>query len=50
MRCWPSLRCTALAGDDFPMTAGEQIHNFLSYCESDSHIAASHYLFLVLFC
>lgn len=26
---WPSLRRAALAGDDFPMTAGEQVRDFL---------------------
>lgn len=26
---WPSLRQTALAGDDFPMTKGEQIRDFI---------------------
>jgi nucleoside-diphosphate-sugar epimerase len=28
-RLWPSLRRAALAGDDFPMTAGEQIRDFM---------------------
>jgi nucleoside-diphosphate-sugar epimerase len=29
-RFWPSLRRAALAGQDFPMTAGEQIRDFIS--------------------
>jgi nucleoside-diphosphate-sugar epimerase len=29
-RFWPSLRRAALAGEDFPMTAGEQIREFLA--------------------
>ncbi|MCX5926728.1 MAG: NAD(P)-dependent oxidoreductase [Cyanobium sp. LacPavin_0920_WC12_MAG_63_22] len=28
-RFWPSLRRAALAGDDFPMTAGEQVRDFI---------------------
>jgi nucleoside-diphosphate-sugar epimerase len=28
-RFWPSLRKAALAGDDFPMTAGEQVRDFV---------------------
>jgi nucleoside-diphosphate-sugar epimerase len=28
-RFWPSLRRAALAGEDFPMTAGEQIRDFM---------------------
>ncbi len=28
-RFWPSLRRAALAGEDFPMTAGEQIRDFI---------------------
>jgi nucleoside-diphosphate-sugar epimerase len=28
-RFWPSLQRAALAGEDFPMTAGEQIRDFL---------------------
>lgn len=28
-RLWPSLRRAALAGDDFPMSAGEQIRDFI---------------------
>jgi nucleoside-diphosphate-sugar epimerase len=28
-RFWPSLRKTAMAGEDFPMTAGEQIRDFV---------------------
>jgi nucleoside-diphosphate-sugar epimerase len=27
---WPSLRKAALAGEDFPMTAGEQVRDFIS--------------------
>ena len=29
-RLWPSLRRAAMAGEDFPMTAGEQIRDFLN--------------------
>lgn len=29
-RLWPSLRKAALAGNDFPMTAGEQVRDFVS--------------------
>lgn len=28
-RLWPSLRQAALAGEDFPMTQGEQVRNFM---------------------
>jgi nucleoside-diphosphate-sugar epimerase len=28
-RLWPSLRKAALAGEDFPMTAGEQVRDFI---------------------
>ncbi|MDA0265664.1 MAG: NAD-dependent epimerase/dehydratase family protein [Cyanobacteria bacterium] len=28
-RLWPSLRSAALAGEDFPMTAGEQVRDFM---------------------
>lgn len=28
-RFWPSLRRAALAGEDFPMTAGEQVRDFI---------------------
>lgn len=28
-RFWPSLRRAALAGEDFPMTKGEQIRDFM---------------------
>lgn len=33
---WPSLRAAALAGDDFPMTAGEQIRDFVGVDEACS--------------
>lgn len=29
-RLWPSLRKAALAGEDFPMTAGEQVRDFIA--------------------
>lgn len=29
-RFWPSLRKAALAGDDFPMTTGQQVRDFIS--------------------
>jgi UDP-glucose 4-epimerase len=29
-RLWPSLRRAALSGDDFPMTAGEQLRDFMA--------------------
>lgn len=48
-RLWPSLKKAALAGEDFPMTAGEQIrdfiavedvaHYFLEACLKDNLIA-----------
>lgn len=30
---WPSLRTAALAGEDFPMTAGEQVRDFVPVAE-----------------
>lgn len=36
-RLWPSLRNAALAGDDFPMSGGEQVRDFISVEEVASH-------------
>ena len=35
---WPSLRETALAGDDFPMTKGEQIRDFIHVTDVARHL------------
>jgi nucleoside-diphosphate-sugar epimerase len=40
-RFWPSLRKTALAGEDFPMTAGEQVRDFVPVEKvADAFVAA----------
>jgi nucleoside-diphosphate-sugar epimerase len=44
-RLWPSLRRQALAGFDFPMTAGEQIRDFISV-EDAARIFFSNVLWL----
>jgi nucleoside-diphosphate-sugar epimerase len=36
-RLWPSLKKAALAGEDFPMTAGEQIRDFIAVEEVAQH-------------
>lgn len=38
-RFWPALRRAALAGEDFPMTAGEQVREFLPVAEACDEIA-----------
>ena len=38
---WPSLRRAALAGDDFPMTSGRQVSDFISVAEAASHLLAA---------
>lgn len=38
---WPSLRCAALAGDDFPMTSGRQVSDFIPVDEVASHLLAA---------
>lgn len=38
---WPSLRRAALAGDDFPMTSGRQISDFIPVTAVASHLLAS---------
>ncbi len=35
---WPSLRQAALAGDDFPMTEGEQIGDFIPIAQVSRHL------------
>lgn len=35
---WPSLRQAALAGDDFPMTEGEQIRDFIPIAQVARHL------------
>lgn len=37
---WPSLRAAALAGDDFPMTAGEQVRDFISVEKVAAHVCS----------
>lgn len=36
-RLWPSLKKAALSGEDFPMTKGEQIRDFISVPDVASH-------------
>ena len=46
-RFWPSLRRAALAGEDFPMTSGEQVRDFIevsSVAEIFLHAATSKHL------
>ena len=38
---WPSLRRAALAGDDFPMTSGRQVSDFIPVDEVASHLLAA---------
>jgi nucleoside-diphosphate-sugar epimerase len=38
---WPSLRRAALAGDDFPMTSGRQVSDFIPVAEVASHLLAA---------
>lgn len=38
---WPQLRRAALAGEDFPMTAGEQVRDFLPVAEAAGILAES---------
>lgn len=40
-RLWPSLRKAALAGQDFPMTAGEQVRDFISVEEVASQFLSA---------
>lgn len=35
---WPSLRRAALAGDDFPMTSGRQVSDFIPVAEVATHL------------
>lgn len=41
LRLWPSLKKAALSGEDFPMTKGEQIRDFISAPEVASHFLKS---------
>ncbi len=36
-RLWPSLKKAALSGEDFPMTKGEQVRDFISVSDVVSH-------------
>jgi nucleoside-diphosphate-sugar epimerase len=38
---WPSLRRAALAGDDFPMTSGRQVSDFIPVAEAAGHLLAA---------
>lgn len=38
---WPSLRRAALAGDDFPMTSGRQVSDFIPVAEVATHLLAA---------
>jgi nucleoside-diphosphate-sugar epimerase len=38
---WPSLRRAALAGDDFPMTSGRQVSDFIPVAEVAAHLLAA---------
>jgi nucleoside-diphosphate-sugar epimerase len=38
LRFWPSLRKAALAGDDFPMTKGEQVRDFVPVEEASRQL------------
>jgi nucleoside-diphosphate-sugar epimerase len=38
---WPSLRRAALAGDDFPMTSGRQISDFIPVAAVSDHLLAA---------
>ena len=38
---WPSLRRAALAGDDFPMTSGRHVSDFIPVAEAASHLLAA---------
>lgn len=38
---WPSLRRAALAGDDFPMTSGRQVSDFIPVAEVADHLLAA---------
>lgn len=40
-RFWPSLQKAALAGEDFPMTAGEQIRDFVAAERVAEHFASA---------
>jgi nucleoside-diphosphate-sugar epimerase len=35
---WPSLRRAALAGDDFPMTSGRQVSDFIPVADVATHL------------
>ena len=38
---WPSLRRAALTGDDFPMTSGRQVSDFIPVAEVAGHLLAA---------
>ncbi len=38
---WPSLRRAALAGEDFPMTSGRQVSDFIPVAEVATHLLAA---------